>query len=50
MPKMNKPKNKIATREVDRSQRLAARHGVTGIVLCGRRKYMKRLVKDIGRG
>lgn len=50
MPKMNKPKNKIVTREIDKSQRLFARHGVTGIVLCGRRKSINREVNDIGRG
>jgi hypothetical protein len=50
MPKMNKPKNKIVTRETDKSQRLFARHGVIGIVLCGRRKSINREVNDIGRG
>jgi hypothetical protein len=33
IPNMKRPKNRIATRETDKSQRLAARQGVIGIVL-----------------
>ena len=50
MPKIKSPKNKIATREDDKSQRLAARQGVMGIVLCGRRKSINREFSDIRRG
>jgi hypothetical protein len=46
-PKIKSPKLRIDTRDTDKSQRFAARHVVTGIVLCGRKKSMKREVNDI---
>jgi hypothetical protein len=44
---MNSPKNNIDTRDTDKSQRDSARQGVFGIVLCGRKKFRKRLLSDI---
>lgn len=49
MPKIKSPKNKIEARETEISQRFSARHGVIGIVLCGRKNSINRVVNDICR-